>query len=119
MPERAKPFRYAIEVLLALSLVLAISALTASIWGVGGGWSTGIFGALVFMFAMPWWAALAGFKVPGYFLVVVLAVLLNVALGTGYALPRNIGRIIYLFLAWGIYLVLLAIVLSFLPPIIP
>lgn len=119
MLERAKPFRYATEVLLALILVLAIAGLAASIMGVGGGGSTGVFGALVFMFAMPWWAALAGFKVPGYFLIVFLAVLVNVALVAGYALPGNTGRIVYLFLAWGIYLALLSFVLSFLPPIIP
>ena len=87
--------------------------------GVGGGGSAGVFAALVFMFAMPWWAVLASFKVPGYLAVVILAVLVNIALVAGYALPRNIGRIVYLFLAWGIYLVLLTFVLSFLPPIIP
>jgi hypothetical protein len=116
--EQAKPFRYAIEVLVALVLVLAIAGLAAAMMGVGGGASAGVFAALVFMFAMPWWAVLAGFKVPGYFLVVFLAVLVNVALGAGYALPRNIGRIVYLFLAWGIYLALLSFVLSFLPPLI-
>jgi hypothetical protein len=116
--ERAKPFRYAIEVLVALLLVLAIAGLAAAVMGVGGGASAGVFAALVLMFAMPWWAVLAGFKIPGYFVVVILAVLVNVALVAGYALPRNIGRIIYLFLAWGIYLVSVAFVLSFFPPMI-
>ena len=87
--------------------------------GVGGGGQAGAFIALYLMFAMPWWALLAGFKVPGYFVIVILAALVNIALVAGYALSGNIGRTVYLFLAWGIYLALLAFVLSFLPPIIP
>ncbi|MHA6298638.1 hypothetical protein [Devosia sp. CAU 1758] len=118
MAERVRPIRYALEVLSTLVLVLALAGLTGSAMGIGGGGGAAVFIALYLMFGMPWWAVFAGFKITGYFVIVILAALVNVVLLAGFAIPGNIGRIVYLFLTWGSYLALLGATLSILPPLI-